>query len=126
MMITTILENNEPVQLTKLTRAKSIQAQCLNCSGSKGSIAGCNFKDCPLHPYRQGKRPEHLSCNQRAADIRLYCLWCCNFQPREVRLCPSKQTCSLWRYRFGYGRTVPERELKEAESSREYSETRPY
>lgn len=32
--------------------------------------------------------------------IRLYCISCCNYQPREVRHCPS-HTCPLWRFRFG-------------------------
>ncbi len=33
-------------------------------------------------------------------SIRAYCIWCCNDQPKEVRLCPS-QKCPLWAYRFG-------------------------
>ena len=118
-----IPENTLHAQPTQLARAKSIQAQCLNCSGSMDAVANCNSEDCPLHPYRQGKRPEQMSCYQRAADIRLYCLWCCNGQGREVRLCPMGRTCPLWRYRFGYNHTVPARDLEAAESSRESSKT---
>jgi hypothetical protein len=32
--------------------------------------------------------------------IRSYCLWCCNNQKYEVRLCPAVR-CPLWVYRFG-------------------------
>jgi len=31
---------------------------------------------------------------------RKYCIWCCNGQANEVRLCPSVG-CALWSYRFG-------------------------
>ncbi len=33
--------------------------------------------------------------------IRLKCLWCCLDQSKEVRLCPSENSCALWSYRFG-------------------------
>lgn len=32
--------------------------------------------------------------------IRRYCLWCCNDQSKEVRLCPSDE-CVLYLYRLG-------------------------
>ena len=36
----------------------------------------------------------------RLRAIRLYCLWCCNDSPKEVRLCPSTN-CSLHPLRMG-------------------------
>ena len=33
--------------------------------------------------------------------LRTYCLWCCNDQYKEVRLCPSRG-CALWPYRMGH------------------------
>ena len=34
--------------------------------------------------------------------IRKYCLWCCNDQTNEVKLCP-KEDCSLWSHRESHG-----------------------
>ena len=36
----------------------------------------------------------------KAQAIRQKCLDCCVYQPKEVRLCPTKD-CPLWRYRMG-------------------------
>jgi hypothetical protein len=33
--------------------------------------------------------------------LRRHCLWCCNGNPNEVRLCVSK-SCPLWPFRFGH------------------------
>ena len=37
-------------------------------------------------------------------SARAYCLWCCGGQSNEVKLCPDKEGCVLWPYRFGRGR----------------------
>jgi hypothetical protein len=43
------------------------------------------------------KRKKHIS---PLKAIRKYCLWCCNYQPKEVRLCPAGR-CSLQTFRMG-------------------------
>ena len=59
---------------------KAIKRKCLDCSGlSKSEVRNCAFKDCGLHPFRQGqnpnrayspeeraKRAEHLAKGARA------------------------------------------------------------
>jgi hypothetical protein len=34
-------------------------------------------------------------------QVRKYCLWCCNGNPKEVRQCPSKD-CPLYNFRSGH------------------------
>lgn len=36
---------------------------------------------------------EQEAPHSRLRAIRLYCLWCCNDSPKEVRLCPSTSCC---------------------------------
>lgn len=41
------------------TAIKAIRAKCLDCSGgSSKEVRLCPVTDCPLYPYRFGKRPE--------------------------------------------------------------------
>lgn len=41
-----------------LTPIKAIRAKCLDCSGGQYTeVTGCVAVDCPLYPYRFGKRP---------------------------------------------------------------------
>ncbi len=50
-----------------MTPIKSIRAKCLDCSG--GSFSGvreCPVENCPLYPYRLGKRPKAV--NSTAED----------------------------------------------------------
>ena len=35
-------------------------------------------------------------------SVRMFCLWCCNHQSLEVKLCPAT-SCVLHRYRLGKG-----------------------
>jgi len=84
----------------KLTPLKAIRARCLDCAESKSGVRGCSFDgvkdtECPLHPLRMGK-----GARATLKRIKAYCLWCCNGQRNEVRLCPSLG-CPLWQYRFG-------------------------
>jgi hypothetical protein len=37
--------------------------------------------------------------------VRRHCLWCCNGNPNEVRLCVSK-SCPLWPFRLGHRPTA--------------------
>ncbi len=42
-----------------LTPIKAIRKKCLDCSGGEHKeIEGCPITECPLYPYRFGKRPE--------------------------------------------------------------------
>lgn len=42
-----------------LTPIKSIRAKCLDCCcGSMAEVRRCHIENCPLHPYRMGKRPK--------------------------------------------------------------------
>jgi hypothetical protein len=41
-----------------LTPLKAIRAKCLDCcGGSANEVKLCEIEDCPLFPYRFGKRP---------------------------------------------------------------------
>ena len=43
-----------------LTPLKAIRAKCIECScGQTKEIKLCNLKNCPLYPYRMGKRPKN-------------------------------------------------------------------
>ena len=80
-----------------LNRRKSIRAKCLDCSGgSYKEVTSCEFKDCPLYPYRswQGKQ----NAKARSKAIRKNCLWCCAEQQGEIWDCPVIE-CELWPYR---------------------------
>lgn len=42
----------------QLTPVKAIRAKCIDCCcGEKKEIRECNMIECPLWPYRMGKRP---------------------------------------------------------------------
>jgi len=78
-------------------RRKSIRAKCLDCSGwSYKEVTNCEFKDCPLFPYRSGQGKQNAK--DRAKAIRKYCMWCVNGQKKELLKCPSID-CELWPYR---------------------------
>src|SRR5271170_3115565 len=40
---------------------KAIKAKCFDCSGAeKSEVRKCAFKDCALHPFRQGRNPNRV------------------------------------------------------------------
>ena len=42
----------------QLTPVKAIRAKCIDCCcGEKKEVRECNMAECPLWPYRMGKRP---------------------------------------------------------------------
>lgn len=42
----------------KLSMAKGIRLNCLDCSaGSSNEVKRCELTDCPLWPYRLGRKP---------------------------------------------------------------------
>lgn len=44
--------------VTKLTPIKAIREKCIDCCcGEKKEVRECNMVECPLWPYRMGKRP---------------------------------------------------------------------
>ena len=45
--------------MAKMTPMKAIRAKCLDCcAGQVAEIRHCELENCPLHPYRFGKRPK--------------------------------------------------------------------
>ena len=45
--------------LKVLTPIKSIRAKCLDCScGQAKEIKECPIRNCPIWPYRMGRRPK--------------------------------------------------------------------
>lgn len=45
--------------MKKLTPMKAIRAKCLDCSANNfNEVRLCPVKECPLYPYRFGKRPK--------------------------------------------------------------------
>ncbi|MHC4269858.1 MAG: hypothetical protein ACYSTS_15515 [Planctomycetota bacterium] len=44
--------------MNRLTPIKAIWAKCKECSGNQlVVIRKCQIADCPLYPYRMGRRP---------------------------------------------------------------------
>ena len=44
--------------MKKLTPMRAIRGKCLDCCcGSPAEVRMCPAENCPLHPYRFGKRP---------------------------------------------------------------------
>lgn len=96
--------NLEPLNVHYETALKDIQAKCHECAGSRSAVRKCDSTDCPLYPYRLGKRvkPEDRGEGYLTAQeaLRANCLECCGGCMKEVRLCPAKK-CPAWQYRFG-------------------------
>lgn len=45
--------------MKNLTPIKSIRAKCIDCSrGQLKEVKECPIKNCPLWPYRMGRRPK--------------------------------------------------------------------
>jgi len=43
----------------KLIRSKAIRFKCLDCSGGQQSeVKNCVVPDCPLYPFRMGKKED--------------------------------------------------------------------
>jgi len=50
----------------KPTPIKAIRKKCLECcGGSYKEIRGCMITECPLYPYRFGKRPKRNDVKAR-------------------------------------------------------------
>jgi len=93
-----------------MTPLKAIREACRDCGeGTAKAIKNCEFgqddqgrlgspKACPLYLLRFGRGIKGFKALKQ---IKKYCLWCCNEQINEVKLCPDK-ICPLWPYRFGH------------------------
>ena len=45
--------------MKKMTPVKSIRAKCIDCCcGDLREVRECPIKNCPLWPYRMGRRPK--------------------------------------------------------------------
>jgi hypothetical protein len=52
------------------TPLKAIRAKCYDCGeGTAADIRGCDMDECPLHPYRFGKRPAGRKGAERQPEI---------------------------------------------------------
>ena len=93
-----------------MTPLKAIRETCRDCGeGTARAINDCKFgqndldrlncpKACPLYALRFEKRVKGFNVLKQ---IKRYCLWCCNEQPNEIKLCADK-LCPLWPYRLGH------------------------
>lgn len=85
-----------------LTPMRAIRRKCVDdcCLGEINEPKSCTADDCPLFPYRTGKRkvyPKPLYTPIKA--MRKKCLKCSENQ-QEVRNCWDKN-CSIYPYRMG-------------------------
>jgi len=100
MFVRTKAKSDKP-QAVASTPKKAVRKMCIQCVGSAHEIRRCkgdrlltNDKECPLFPYREGKRRPSVKV------IRKFCLQCMRGSHNLVRDCPSHD-CPLWPYRFG-------------------------
>lgn len=90
-----------------ITPQQAIRKRCLDCSDGYKAVENCPFgpdsdvETCTLHQFRMGYARK-AGKGSRLKAIRRYCLWCCCGSTKEVRLCPSRDFCALWPYRFGH------------------------
>jgi len=85
----------------KLTPIKAIREYCYECSGwSLNERRNCEHTDCPLYPYRLGKRPKEKPEYTPVKAISRFCYECAGESYQERRLCPATE-CYLYRYRQG-------------------------
>ena len=101
-----------------ITPIKSIRKYCLwCCCGSTKEVKLCPIYDCPLHPYRMGKRPNSqalLGLNSQIGKedskassfltpvkaVREKCRDCSTYRTKEIRNCKHTD-CDLHPYRMG-------------------------
>ena len=86
-----------------------IRQFCLECQGaSSRSVRSCPDAQCPLWVWRLAALPGEASPTPEAGDaaraalraVRRQCMNCAGTR-REVRACPARESCPLWRCRFG-------------------------
>lgn len=52
------------------TPIKAIRAKCIDCcAGQVSEVRKCPVEDCPLHPYRMGKRPSKIDSIKKNHEV---------------------------------------------------------
>lgn len=78
----------------------AVKEYCTWCSGDNPrEVKFCPVKDCPLYPFRSGKKPDGFQKSVLKA-IKERCFDCSGFELREVKECKFKD-CPLYPYRLG-------------------------
>lgn len=55
----------------KLTPMQSIRKKCLDCCcNSYSEVRACSVNNCPLYPYRYGKRPKDSTTHNNSTSIQ--------------------------------------------------------
>lgn len=84
----------------RVTSLRAVRKKCLSCClGSPREVRRCSITDCPLRPYRFGKRSKDVDSGDRLTPvkaIRRKCLDCSAYSPAEVRGCQIRD-CVLHR-----------------------------
>ena len=82
-------------------KLRDLRRRCVDCIGGPQRATRCDQQDCELWDYRTGHRPKGGGAKRTPLRaLRSYCVWCCEGQYREVRLCPAFR-CALWPWRLG-------------------------
>ena len=89
---------------------RAICKHCLEClGGSRRDVAECGMADCPLYPFRFGKKVKVPPAATRNAAqtgkspvkaIRAHCVMCMGGSFRFVCECMA-EVCWCWRFRIG-------------------------
>lgn len=75
-----------------MSRAKSIKLKCHECSGDRKEIRNCEFSQCPLWVFRNGRQVESAYDDMnvrytRSMAVKKYCLWCMGNDLESVKSC---------------------------------------
>lgn len=104
-MATTSTGENAPEPACGFPRPlRAIRLNCLGCSETLKAVRDREAPECPLFPYRMGRRPLDRP-HRPVGAIRAYCLECCDGKSKSVLWCTCdglhSTPCHLWVYRFG-------------------------
>jgi len=73
-----------------LTPIKAIRAKCLDCcGGQRQEVKHCAAKECPIWPYRHGKRPKRETEGQRTQRQKRRASLILQVFQFPIRLCAS-------------------------------------
>jgi hypothetical protein len=78
----------------------AVKKYCLWCCGDQPKeVKLCPAQDCPIHPLRQGKKPDNFKKSVLQA-IKERCYDCSCFEWKRVKECDFVD-CALYPYRLG-------------------------
>jgi len=85
---------------------KSTRNYCLWCTiNQPKEIRLCPSGDCPLYPFRFGKKPRYETILTPLLAIRERCKDCSVYELERIRNCPfdgkQEEKCDLYDYRMG-------------------------